>query len=215
MNQTPVAPPPAAPHVPRRAGAAAATGLLRRAGPADADRIRAFVCGLSPRSQYFRFFASVAPPSTGLLRALTGSAGPADVLIITAESGEVIAHGMAADVSRPSGEAASIGLVVADRWQHHGLGTLLLSTLVGRAAGRGITSLELDVLPANDRMRGIITRRWPDAPIERTRDAIIYRPVIAPPSAGLPVPSLIGLRAAASPAGADQGGQHVISRSAA
>ena len=170
------------------------TVVIREASPADADRIRAFVCGLSPRSRYFRFFASVAPPSTGLLRVLCG-AQTADVLIMTDSVGTAIGHGMAADVQEPGGLATNIGLVIADRWQGQGLGTMLLSTLVSRAAARGVRSLVLDVLPANDRMRGIIARRWPDAPVERTRDAIIIRPAITPAQAAAPaqMPGLIGL----------------------
>lgn len=156
------------------------SGVVRSAGPADADRIRDFVCGLSPQSQYFRFFASVAPPSSGLLRALCGQAGTGDVLILTNSRGIVIGHGMAADDPAGGGHTSNIGLAIADDWQGQGLGTMLLSVLVGRAAARGITSLVLDVLPANDRMRGIVSRHWPDAPMERTRDSLVIRPAISP-----------------------------------
>jgi acetyltransferase len=175
MNRTPVA----------------SAGLLRAARESDADRIREFVCGLSPRSQYFRFFATVAPPSTGLLRALCGAAGTADILVVTDNLGNVIGHGMAAD----DGRATDIGLVVADRWQQRGIGTLLLAALVERAAGRGVRTLVLDVMPANQRMLGIIARRWPGAPRERTPDAIVIRPELPdPPTAQhVPVPSVVSL----------------------
>jgi GNAT superfamily N-acetyltransferase len=202
------------------------SGLIRAAGPVDADRIRDFVCGLSPRSQYFRFFASVAPPSTGLLRALCGATGSADILLLTDSCGNVIGHAMAADApaaqagaaQAPAAQAgaaqaraaqarasdarptdsrleANIGLVIADDWQHCGLGTMLLSMLVSRAARRGVEALVLDVLPDNARMRGIIARRWPDAPTERTRDALIFRPPIRQADAMnlAAVPAVIGL----------------------
>jgi GNAT superfamily N-acetyltransferase len=192
------------------------SGLIRAAGPADADRIRDFVCGLSARSQYFRFFASVAPPSTGLLRALCGATGSADILLLTDNCGNVIGHAMAADApaaqagaaqaraaqarasdARPTDSRleANIGLVIADDWQHCGLGTMLLSMLVSRAARRGVEALVLDVLPDNARMRGIIARRWPDAPAERTRDALIFRPPIRQADAMnlAAVPAVIGL----------------------
>ena len=173
---------------------AASSGLIRQAGPDDADRIREFVCGLSPDSQYLRFFASVAPPSSGLLRVLCGGTG-ADILLVTDETGAVIAHGMAADTAVAGGLASNIGLVVADRWQRQGLGTLLLRTLISRASRRGVRSLVLDVLPANDRMLGIIARRWPDAPRQRTRDAIVITPAITPSQAagGQAVPAVISL----------------------
>jgi GNAT superfamily N-acetyltransferase len=164
--------------------AAPAGGLIRTVRPADATRIREFVCGLSSRSQYFRFFASVAPPSTGLLRALSGETGTADILVVTDSRDAIIGHAMAADARTAAGLLESnIGLVVADEWQQRGLGTTLLSLLVARAAARGVSALVLDVLPANDRMRGIITRRWPDAPMERTRDALIIRPRLSPADA--------------------------------
>src|SRR5271165_3377655 len=175
MNRTPVA----------------AAGLLRAACESDADRIREFVCDLSPRSQYMRFFATVAPPSTGLLRALCGAGGTADILLVTDGLDTVIGHGMAAD----QGGATDIGLVVADHWQQHGIGTLLLAALVGRAVGRGIRTPVLDVLPTNERMLGIIGRRWPAAPRERTPDAIVIRPQLAPgvTTHYIPVPSVVSL----------------------
>jgi GNAT superfamily N-acetyltransferase len=172
-------------------------GLLREAGLGDADAVCEFICDLSSHSRYLRFFASVAPPSSALLSALCGSTG-ADILVVTDPDGRVIAHGMAADDPVPAATAAvasNIGLVVADQWQERGLGTLLLSTLVGRAAQRGVQSLVLDILPDNHRMLGIIARRWPDAPRERTPDAIVIRPVItsAQAAGGGPVPAALGL----------------------
>ncbi len=183
------------------------TGLLRQAREDDADRIREFVCGLSSRSQYFRFFAAVAPPSTGLLRALCGirqdgtgqdsGTGKPDILLVTDAAGTVIGHGMGVDqASRAAGRLATdIGLVVADRWQRQGIGTTLLTTLASRAASRGAGTLVLDVLPANAQMLGIIARRWPAAPRERTPDAIVLRPQLTPHDqlAGLAVPALIRL----------------------
>lgn len=161
---------------------------VRAAGPEDACLIRAFVCGLSVRTQYLRFFTAVSPPSSGLLRALNVSSGRADILIITDNSGAVIGHGMAVDASENGRLAADIGLVIADSWQGQGLGTMLLTMLTDRAAERGVTALVLDVLPENARMLGIIARRWPDASRRRTADSITFtaditRPVLSRPAA--------------------------------
>jgi GNAT superfamily N-acetyltransferase len=179
---------------PARPSTATGSGLLREGRDDDAARIREFVCDLSPQSRYLRFFASVAPPSSGLLRVLCGATG-ADILLVTDDRGTVIAHAMAADTTVPGGLASNIGLVVADPWQQQGLGTLLLSTLIGRASRRGVGSLALDVLPSNDRMLGIIARRWPDAPRQRTSDAIVISPAITPRQAagGHAVPAVISL----------------------
>jgi len=156
-----------------------AAALLRQAGPADSAAIREFVCGLSPRTQRLRFFAAVAPPSTGLLRALCGTTGHADILLVSDSDGTVIAHGMAADAPTRDGTESSIGLVVADDWQRRGVGTRLLRELTARAARRGVGSLVLEVLPDNHVMRGIIRRQWPDAPAEWTPDALVFRPAIS------------------------------------
>lgn len=68
---------------------------IRTVQPDDAAAIRSFICRLSPRSLYLRFFASAAPPSSALLRTLTGATG-ADILVVTDEAGVVVGHGMAA-----------------------------------------------------------------------------------------------------------------------
>jgi ribosomal protein S18 acetylase RimI-like enzyme len=195
MKRTPVDPlEPGKAGTALTATSAPATGLVRQGRQDDAKRVSEFVCALSPLSRYLRFFASVAPPSSGLLRVLCGGTG-ADILVVTDRGGAVVAHAMAADTAVPGGLASNIGLVVADPWQQQGLGTLLLSTLIGRASRRGVASLVLDVLPSNDRMVGIIARRWPDAPQQRTRDAIVFSPVITPWQAagGHAVPAVISL----------------------
>lgn len=191
--------------------------VIRACGPADAHLIREFVCGLSPRSQYLRFFATVAPPGSGLLRALSGGNGLADILVLTDLRGVVIGHAMAVDRSTTGGQLTSdIGLVVADDWQHRGLGTRLLGVLVSRAAARGVATLVLDILPANDRMLGIIRRRWPGAPEERTADSITIRPALSRSwLAGMPVLPCIVTGSSGSHRNHEQGVRSAQSRSAA
>ncbi len=172
-------------------------------------KIRDFVCALSPRSQYLRFFAAVAPPSSGLLRALCG-AGGADVLLVTDRRGGVIAHGMAADAVTGTGLESSIGLVVADAWQRRGIGTQVLRTLADRAGHRGVGSLTLEVLPDNRVMLGIIRRRWPDAPAERTPDAVVFRPAIRRAGPARPLPRVVPIGQVSA-----QRGQRAGDRSAA
>jgi GNAT superfamily N-acetyltransferase len=186
--------------------------LLRQGQPDDLTSIREFVCALSPRSQYLRFFAAVAPPSTGLLRALCGTGG-ADVLLVTDRRGGIVGHGMAADAA--AGEASvgcelesSIGLVVADAWQRRGIGSQLLAALMSRAHRRGVGGLVLEVLPGNKVMLSIIRRRWPEAPAERTPDALVFRPAIHDAVGWRPVPRVVAI----GPPG-DQGGQRVTARS--
>jgi GNAT superfamily N-acetyltransferase len=175
--------------MPRTQPKAAWPVRFRAGGPQDAERIREFINGLSPRSQYLRFFASVAPPSSGLLRALSGNGG-ADI-VLALHRGRVVGHCMAADREGREGRegldgwagrdstarirTSDIGLVVADDWQQRGVGTALLRIAVARAAARGTGMLVMDVMPGNHRILGVLGRRWPDASRELTADSILIR----------------------------------------
>lgn len=153
------------------------------ASPADAGRISDFIAGLSVRTQFLRFFASVARPSSSLLRALTGARGRTDVLIATDSSGAVIGHGMAADRTADDGSRISdMGVVVADEWQGHGVGSALMTALAERAAGRGTDELVMDVLPGNTRMLAIAGRHWPGARREYNADSVTIRARLRQPA---------------------------------
>ena len=162
------------------------------ASAADAGRISDFIAGLSVRTQFLRFFAAVTRPSSGLLRALTGARGRADVLIATDGGGTVIGHAMAADRTAADGRhIADLGLVVADGWQGRGVGSALLTQLAQRAAGRGTDELVMDVLRSNTRMLAIAGGRWPDARREYNGDSVTIRAPLhraAAPAAALPGP---------------------------
>jgi ribosomal protein S18 acetylase RimI-like enzyme len=183
--------------------------VFRQARPDDRTSIAEFVSALSPHSQYLRFFTYVAPPSSGLLRALT-DAGRADVLLATDSLGNVIGHGMAADVAAEQRLESNIGLVVADAWQRRGVGTQLLQALVARASQRGVSSLQLEVLASNRVMIGIIARRWPDARGERTPDAEVFRPAITRADGCWRLPAAVRISQRS-----EEGGQGVRNRSAA
>lgn len=184
------------------ADAALAYVRLRQGGAQDAASIRDFVVGLSPRSRFQRFFASVSPPSSSLLRGLCGGGG-ADVLLATHQD-EVVGHCMAADRTEGDGARVSeVGLVVTDCWQDRGIGTALLDLAVQRAAGRGAQQLVMDVMPDNSRMRSIIEHRWPAARREVHSDAITFRAQLTgasrAPGAGQRGPDQVaGLAAAAA-----------------
>jgi GNAT superfamily N-acetyltransferase len=156
---------------------------LAAAEPADARRVSDFISGLSVRTQFLRFFASVAPPSSGLLRSLIGADGRADVLLAADDGGTVIGHGMAVDRTLADGtKVCDLGLVIADRWQLRGVGSALLDQLARRAADRGVTELVMDVLPANTRMLAMIDRRWPGAPRQHGQDSVTIRARVGVPA---------------------------------
>jgi GNAT superfamily N-acetyltransferase len=158
---------------------------IRPARRPDSGDIREFINGLSVRTQFLRFFGIAAPPSSGMLRVLSGTDRSADIVIATYR-GSVIGHAMAVDrrtIDRADGDGirmSDIGLVVADSWQLRGVGSALLGMLVRRAARRGIRTLVMDVLPGNDRMLAMIERRWPGARREVGADFITISACLDP-----------------------------------
>jgi GNAT superfamily N-acetyltransferase len=181
---------------------------IRPAGRADAEAIRSFITGLSPRTQYRRFFAGVSPPSSALLRGLAGAGNGADIVVATRrvagrsgpdrsgpqcgqpDCGEpLIGHAMAADRIASDGmRTVEIGLVVADASQRRGVGSALLRVLLARAFARGARTVVMEVLPGNKDVLAMIARRWPAACYERTADSVVVRARLAPPPAVAHVP---------------------------
>ncbi len=168
---------------------------IRPAHTADCAAIGAFVAGLSARARFLRFFGPASPPSSSVLRSMCGAGLTSDVLLATdghgdySENGDyanrmVIGHAMAADSVAPDGVLVTdVGLVVADRWQHHGVGSGLLARLVARAQERGVSRLSMDVLPENRTMLTLIAHRWPDASYAFGPDAVTVRVGLTSPSA--------------------------------
>jgi len=133
----------------------------------DTGALRQFVGGLSLRTRYLRFFAGVPRLTPAMLRRMAGAPLPGgdhvDALIVT-EAGVIIGHGMATDTRDAAGIAVTeIGVVVADRWQRHGVGSALTRALATRAQTRGATALMMDVLAENRQMLALISKHLPTA----------------------------------------------------
>jgi ribosomal protein S18 acetylase RimI-like enzyme len=149
--------------------------LFRGVAGADCEAIRSFVAGLSPRTRFLRFFTPASPPSSAVLRGLCGGGRTTDALVAT-DGGAIVGHAMAADSAGPDGAVVTdVGLVVADRWQHRGIGSQLLDRLVARAAARGVHVLVMDVLPDNRPMLAMISRRWPGARYDYAAGTVTVR----------------------------------------
>ena len=158
-----------------------AAAIIRPTGPADMAALGDFFAGLSLQTRYVRFFAPVRP-TPALLRMLAGGAANVDA-VVAVRGGVIVGHAMAADQTGTEGSrrpeavwdpqeptVTDIGVVVADAWQGRGVGSALVRTLVARARARGVTSLTMEVLYANHRVRSMIERRWPAAEIGHLRE---------------------------------------------
>jgi GNAT superfamily N-acetyltransferase len=135
---------------------------IRPASPADVGALAGFFAGLSAQTRYLRFFAPLTP-GPGLVSKMSGADGRTHA-VVAVRDGVIIGHGMAVDQAGSLGDrSADVGVVVADAWQNLGVGSELLSALTAGAQARGVTSLIMDVLPANRRILALIARYWPAA----------------------------------------------------
>jgi GNAT superfamily N-acetyltransferase len=147
----------------------------RSAAAADREAIRWFVAGLSLRTRFLRFFTPASPLSSAVLQGMCGAGGTTDALVAT-DDGVIVGHAMAADSVSPDGcRVTDIGVVIADNWQSRGVGSVIMSRLVARAAARGVSVLVMDVLPENRPMLTMISRRWADAQYEFGADSVAVR----------------------------------------
>ncbi|HEY5351931.1 MAG TPA: GNAT family N-acetyltransferase [Streptosporangiaceae bacterium] len=136
------------------------SATIRRPDFADLAALSGFFAGLSLRTRVQRFFAPVRP-GPALVRLACGLAGDADALVAT-HGGVIIGHAMAAArPTAPEGQVTEIGVVVADAWQHRGVGSALVRALISRAQARGVSSLSMDVLPGNHDVLAMISDHWP------------------------------------------------------
>ena len=122
---------------------------VRPLEPADEDALHDFFSALSPDSRAFRFL------SLGVnLRAAARHAAEVDGrdrvgLVAIGPDGRIVAHAM---YVRVDPESAEVAFAVADAWQGHGLGTVLLGLVAESPAARGIPQFVALVRADNRRM---------------------------------------------------------------
>jgi RimJ/RimL family protein N-acetyltransferase len=120
--------------------------VIRAVRPDDAERLRAFDAGLSPRSRQLRYLGSKPPMTEDWARHLSEvDFDRRFALVATAGTGE--AERIVADCRLLSGEEVTgeLAIVVADDHQGLGLGRLLVDLTLRVAAARGLPRVFADV----------------------------------------------------------------------
>jgi GNAT superfamily N-acetyltransferase len=162
---------------------------VRPIRPEDADRLVAFHRHLSPHSVYLRFF-SVHPELSEAEVVRFTTVDYEDRLALVALDGDLLI-GVGRFDRRPGEAEAEVAFVVADEYQHHGIGSLLLDELARAARQRGIETFRADTLAENRAMLdvfhhagfpvvsrieyGTVTLRFPIAPSESYARALDAR----------------------------------------
>jgi len=126
---------------------------LRLLQPGDAELITRFFWRLSSETVYRRFFSPIRLPNETLLQKLV-DVDHCDREALIALDDQGIA-GVARYGSAPGG-SHDVAVVVADDWQGHGLGAVLIRRLAHIARLRGIASFHATMLGDNLRARSLV-----------------------------------------------------------
>ncbi len=131
--------------------------IVRTVDRHDAERLQAYVHGLSTESRRNRFLGAVSELSPTRLDDLMRMRRPGEVVLLALTrigcKLQMVAEAML--VVCPDSERGEIALSVADQWHHRGLGTVLIRHLESRARAVGVRYLFGDVLRTNTAMKGL------------------------------------------------------------
>ncbi|WP_370324655.1 N-acetyltransferase family protein [Euzebya sp.] len=110
--------------------------LVRPVSPLDADRVDAFVAGLSAASRFRRFNTGVHRLSPSQLAAIVDVDHRGRETLVGVAGRRVV--GLVQSIELPADPTAvDIAVVVDDAWQGHGLGRLLLQAIAAAAQATG------------------------------------------------------------------------------
>ena len=120
---------------------------VRPIRPDDANALVQFHEHLSDRSCYLRFFSLHPHLSPNEVERFTRVDYRDRLALVAEHDGRLIAVGRFD--RHPDSTEAEVAFVVADDFQHHGIGSLLLDELAAAARDRGITTFVADTLEEN------------------------------------------------------------------
>ncbi len=122
---------------------------VRPIRPSDRELLARYVEGLSVATRYRRFLGPTQRLTDRELTGLTVLDHHArEALVALDDAGELIGVARYIELDDEPG-MAEVAIVIADRWQHRGVGTALLSRLIGRASAEGIHTFAASCLADN------------------------------------------------------------------
>jgi GNAT superfamily N-acetyltransferase len=124
--------------------------VLRPIGPGDAIRLVQFHERLSDRTVYFRFFAAHPHLTPSEIERFTHVDHVSREAYVAVLDDRIIGVGRWDAVED---SVAEVAFVIADDYQHQGLGSVLFSLLAEQASAHGITTFFAEMLPQNRGMR--------------------------------------------------------------
>ncbi len=133
--------------------------VIRPIRPEDRKIEREFVHNLSEEAKYFRFFSALNELTERMLTHFTEVDYDHEMALIAAitENGLEVEIGVARYVINPDDKSCEFAIVVADAWQHRGIGRTLMICLMQAALSRGLQVMEGFVLAANHKMLALMS----------------------------------------------------------
>ncbi len=125
---------------------------VRPIRPEDGPALIAFHDALTPQTQYLRFFHAHPHLSAAEVERFTNVDYGRRLALVLERDGELIGVGR---YDTLDAHEAEVAFVVADAFQSHGLGALLLHRLADAARARGLTRFVAETLPGNQRMLAV------------------------------------------------------------
>jgi acetyltransferase len=127
---------------------------IRPIRPEDASIEQSFVRELSAESKYFRFMQGLNELTQQMLVRFTQLDYNRELALIAVleRPDKETELGVARYVMNPDGESCEFALVVADKWQHKGIGSHLMTALINAARQRGIKIMDGEILAINRNM---------------------------------------------------------------
>ncbi len=129
---------------------------MRPIRPADGTGLIKFHEGLSSQSVYRRFFYLHQRLSSAEIERFTHVDYVNRLALVVVDGERLVAVGRYERI--PETTEAEVAFVVADEFQHHGIGTLLLEHLADAAVTRGITTFVAQTLTENHDMLDVFMK---------------------------------------------------------
>ncbi|WP_028537242.1 GNAT family N-acetyltransferase [Paludibacterium yongneupense] len=127
---------------------------IRPVRPEDAQMQQAFVRELSEESRYNRYMSSIKQLSQSMLVRFTQLDYDREMALAMIHEADGVEEQMAVArfITDPDNEGCEFALEVADRWQGHGIGNVLMEALFNAAREQGLKVMRGEVLAGNKGM---------------------------------------------------------------
>jgi len=131
---------------------------LRPIRPEDRQIEKEFVHNLSDQSKYFRFMSAFRELNDAMLNRFTQIDYDREMALIAVvcENKLETEIGVARYIVSTEGSSCEFALAVADAWQHRGVGSILLRSLIEAARARGLKVMEGMVMAENHKMLALM-----------------------------------------------------------